>query len=85
MAINNLNCSTNRKWWKRLTASDRMAPTLRTYVTLWGGEVSRSPCLYQPDLKIGSGTPTPSEGEAPPRLAPAGAAEVFQAGMSASR
>ena len=34
-----------------------LAPTLRTYVTLWGGEMSRSRCVYQPDLEIGSGTP----------------------------
>ena len=85
MAINNLNCSTKRKWWKRLTASDRTAPTLRTYVTLWGGGMNRSLFPHQPELEIW-GQETPSEGgEAPPLLAPTGAAEVFQAGMSASR
>jgi hypothetical protein len=29
-----------------------LAPTLRTYVTLWGGEMNRSRFLYQPELEI---------------------------------
>jgi len=75
-----------KSWWNRLTASDGdWPPTLRTYVTLWGGGMNRSLFPHQPELEIW-GQETPSEGgEAPPLLAPTGAAEVFQAGMSASR
>ena len=51
MSINNFELfdEPRKSWWNRLTASDGdWPPTLRTYVTLWGGEMNRSRFLYQP-------------------------------------
>ena len=74
-----------KSWWERLTASDRDGPYVTYIRNVMGCRDEPLPVSVPTGFRDWVRNTPLGRGAAPPLLAPTGAAEVFQAGMSASR